>query len=310
MGVLVYSERKDLALELATLANELSDKLGGFTAVALLGPGSRSAAEDLREYFDKVYPIEEGLSYFDVVAYVEVLSELANEVKPHTILMSSTRRGSAIAAGLAAKIGAVCVTEVSKVELEPELLVYRSAYGGLAQAKISLASTPRVLAVKPASYPKSTKRRHGAIEELRLTPPRPSAELIEVRSKEVGARLEEADVVVVVGRGVKRREDLPMFEELAKSLGGALGCTRPLSADLNWFPIWVGMSGVTVKPKLYVGVGVSGQIQHIAGIRESKVIVAVNIDPNAPIFEHVDYGIIGDLYKVVPALLEELKKRR
>ena len=132
--------------------------------------------------------------------------------------------------------------------------------------------------------------------------------IVEVKKKEIGVKLEEAEVVVVAGRGVKKKEDLAMLEELAKLLGGVVGCTRPLAADLKWFPIWVGMSGVTIKPKLYIGVGVSGQVQHVAGIRDSKVIVAINIDPNAPIFEHVDYGIVGDLYKVVPKLIEELKK--
>ena len=123
-------------------------------------------------------------------------------------------------------------------------------------------------------------------------------------------RIEEADIIVSVGRGLKKKEDLVLVELLAKALGGVVGCSRAVAADLKWLPEehWVGLSGHKVKPKLYIAIGISGQVQHIAGIRDAKTIIAINNDPNAPIFKACDYGIVGDLYEVVPKLTEILKK--
>jgi len=114
-------------------------------------------------------------------------------------------------------------------------------------------------------------------------------------------------VVICGGRGVTKKEDFKMFEELASILGGHVGATRPLAEDRKWFSEWVGLSGKKVKPEIYIGCGVSGMIQHIAGIRDSKVIVTINKDPNAPIFEVADYIVVGDIYQIIPALIEALK---
>jgi electron transfer flavoprotein alpha subunit len=124
-----------------------------------------------------------------------------------------------------------------------------------------------------------------------------------------GVDITEAKVVVCVGRGVEKQEDIVLAKELAQVIGGEVGCSRPVAEDLRWMPedLYLGISGKKVKPDLYVGVGVAGQIQHISGIRDSKVIVGINRDENAPIFEAADYGIVGDLYDVVPKLIKELK---
>ena len=121
--------------------------------------------------------------------------------------------------------------------------------------------------------------------------------------------LAQAKIIVCVGRGVEKPEDIKLARELADVLGGEVGCSRPIAEELNWLPeeFYLGISGKKVKPELYIGLGVSGQIQHVTGIRDSKVIFAVNRDENAPIFEAADYGIVGDLYQVVPKLIEELK---
>ena len=119
----------------------------------------------------------------------------------------------------------------------------------------------------------------------------------------------EAKIVVCVGRGVEKKEDVELARELARVLGGEVGCSRPVAEELHWLPeeVYLGISGKKIKPDLYVGVGVSGQIQHVTGIRDTKVIFAINKDENAPIFDAADYGIVGDLYQVVPKLIQELK---
>lgn len=137
-----------------------------------------------------------------------------------------------------------------------------------------------------------------------------SLELLEFSPKvvEEGVKLDEADVVVGGGRGLRKKEDLKLLKELASILGGAWGVTRPLAADYGWAPEWIGISGASINPKLYIATGISGQPQHTSGIRGSKVIVAINMDSEAPIFKFADYGIVGDLYQIIPKLIEKLKE--
>lgn len=310
--VLSYSIRDDIQLELASLANEFVSKYGGSSSSAIIGYNLKDRARELSKYFDEVFIADsEYLKVFDVNTYASVLAEITQAAKADVILISSNRRDGAIASALSAILNVGCVSEVTKVELQQELkdlILYRSAYGGLGQAKIKVLTSPIIISLKPGSYPRSNLIKQGIIKEVKVRLNKANVELLEFKPKQIGVKLDEADIVVVAGRGVKNKDDLKMLDELAKVLGGVVGCSRPLSADLGWCPMWVGMSGATIKPKLYIGVGVSGQIQHIAGIRDSKIIVAINIDPNAPIFEYADYGIVGDLYKVVPRLTEKLRE--
>jgi electron transfer flavoprotein alpha subunit len=143
--------------------------------------------------------------------------------------------------------------------------------------------------------------------DVKTEPPR--TEVVETKPLEASnARIEEAKVIISCGRGLTKKEDKIMLDELASVLCGQVGCTRPLAEDRKWFTEWVGLSGHKVKPKLYIACGISGVIQHVAGIRDSKVIVAINKDPEAPIFEIADYGVVGDLYEMLPALKDALKK--
>ena len=144
-----------------------------------------------------------------------------------------------------------------------------------------------------------------------MKPAEPKTQVLKIKDKiSQMLRIEEADIIVSAGRGLKKKEDLKLIASLAKVLGGAVGCSRSVAADLKWLPEehWVGLSGHKVKPKLYIAIGISGQVQHIAGIRDSKTIIAINNDPNAPIFKACDYGIVGDLYEIVPALTKAIKK--
>ncbi len=305
MNVLVYSESDGGLKELVTAAKEI-----GASSISAAVIGSREFAEQARKFANKVYFADsENLGEFRPAEYAVVLEDVVKRANPDVVLVEGNPKGVAVASFLAARLDAACVSEASQVRADDGLVAVRSSYGGVAQAEIKLKTSPGIVCLKPGSYPKADEAGEGEVEEVQVEVS-PGVEVLEVRSKEAGLGLEGAEVVVVAGRGVKKKEDLSMLEELAEALGGAVGVTRPLSADLHWAPSWVGMSGVAVKPKLYVGVGVSGQIQHIAGVRDSKTIVAINSDANAPIFEHADYGIVGDLYAVVPKLLEKIKEYR
>jgi electron transfer flavoprotein alpha subunit len=311
MEVMVYSESVKTFRELVSVGESLNaDRVTGVFI------GEEENAEEVRKYCDKLFFISsEDIGDYSPSEYSEAVYSAVKSSDPQILLVEGTAKGVPVASMVSVLVGEPCATEVMELSLsEGGLLVKRADLGGVAISEVKVGkklfdkiASPKVVCIKPGFYPASDSERKG--EMVRLKPEvKRRTEVVEIKRKERGEGFEDADVIVVAGRGVKKKEDLGMLEELAKLLGGVVGVTRPLSADLHWAPTWIGMSGIPVKPKLYVGVGVSGQIQHIAGIRNSKVIVAVNIDPNAPIFEHADYGIIGDLYQVVPKLIEILKE--
>ncbi|RLE78630.1 MAG: electron transfer flavoprotein subunit alpha/FixB family protein, partial [Thermoprotei archaeon] len=182
-------------------------------------------------------------------------------------------------------------------------------YGGRA-VSTQACKTPAVVAVAPHAFEAKTVEKMGQVVEVEVDVPSPALQLVETRAREVsGAALEEAEVVVAGGRGIEKREDLKLLQELAEVLNGEVGCTRPLAEDRGWFTDWIGLSGRKIKPNLYIAVGISGAIQHVAGIRDAKIIVSINTDEEAPINQVADYIVNADLYEVVPALVEAIKRR-
>jgi len=311
--VWVYSEDKGICLELLTAGKELAEKLNVPLASVVLGHGIREVAEDLSIHgSNRVYLIDHpSLERFDPVLYAQAMEVIAKKEKPKILLIGATKRGKELAGRLAARLNVGCMSECTKVEIsdEGDVMAKRPAYAGMTIATEKCKSTPAIVLLKPGRYEKAPVVGKGEIVEITIELPEPSLKLIEFKPKEIKAvRIEEADVVVLGGRGIKKKEDFQMLEQLAEMLGGCVGCTRPIAADLGWYTEWVGLSGVAIKPKLYIGVGVSGAIQHLAGIKDSKVIVAINKDPEAPIFKSADYGIVGDLYEVVPELIKVLKE--
>ena len=242
----------------------------------------------------------------------EAVFRAASSLRPSVILLGATRNGRETASRLAAKLGWGCASEVSKVTAKAgELAAERSVYAGKVVASVACA-LPAVATVKTGSYQRSDAE-GGAVEEADVGAVDGAVKLVNRKKKEAGGPdLKKARVIVSAGRGVKRKEDLPLLEGLAHDMGGALGCSRPLSSDLGWLPeeCHIGLTGVTVKPEVYVAVGISGQLQHIAGMKDSKIVVAINTDKSAPIFQASDYGIVGDLYQVVPALRKALAARK
>lgn len=228
------------------------------------------------------------------------------------MLIGSTRNGKPLAARLATRLDAGCVPDCTRLSIdENERLVgERITYGGTAFARITFKSKLQIATVPSRAFDKPEKKdRTGQIEKLDFKAEVPRTEVIERKPLETSSvRIEDAAYIVSGGRGLEKRDDVALLEELAGVIGGQVGCTRPLVEDRKWFTDWIGLSGHKVKPKLYIACGVSGVIQHVAGIRDSKIIVAINKDPEAPIFEIADYGVVGDLYEVVPALKEALKK--
>jgi electron transfer flavoprotein alpha subunit len=226
-----------------------------------------------------------------------------------------------VASRLAQKLEAGCITDANGLRAENgQLVATRYALGGNTISTQVIQSTPtsggdlQVIAVMPQTFEARLLgvRNEGQVIEVELKLALSPVKTVERRAKLAGSvNVESAQVLVCIGRGVGAQQDLDMIQALADALGGVVCCTRPISHDRQWLPEdqMVGISGKMSSPRLYLGIGVSGQIQHAVGVMGSKVTVAINSDKNAPIFKLADYGVVGDLYQVVPRLIERLKAR-
>ncbi len=235
------------------------------------------------------------------------LEEVVRTLAPTLILVGSTKRGRELAGRLAGRLDLPAASGVTALRTEGgALLLDREALSGNAVATERIERRPAVLALLPGTTaPSPSVAPPGPAEDRTVAPVPPLTETVEVRAKAGGQlEIEKADRIVTIGRGLRKKEDLPLIEALARALGAEVGCTRPLAADAGWLSDdhWIGLTGHRVHPKLYVAVGVSGAVQHQVGMRSAQVVVAVNKDPNAPIFAQADYRIVGDLYQIVPAL--------
>lgn len=313
-SVWVFSENMDLMLELLRKGSELAEKLQTESAAVLLGHDIRRRTDELFGYgADKVYVIDDPLfKESGSEPYVSGLTNLAQQYKPEILLIGSTRRGKELASRVASRLKTGCVPDCTHLSIDEDrqLLMGRVVYGGNAVATEICRVKPQIVTVPPRVFEKSEyKERTGEVVEVNVALEKPRTEVVEVKEIEVAkVKIEEAEIVVAGGRGVEKKEDFKILDELATILGGQVAYTRPLCEDRKWFTDWIGLSGHAISPSLYIGCGISGVIQHVAGIRDSKLIVAINKDPEAPIFEVADYMVEGDLYEIVPALSKALKK--
>ena len=302
MKTLIYSENIELSLQLLGKALQLSG-----TGVSAVAVNLEQAKVLTSSGAERVYLAKD--KSFD---YMKLgLLDVAARESPDLIIVGSTKRGRELAPRVAAVLNAGYSGDCFEAQqAEGGFAVKRLTYGGSTIASIMITGKPVIISVPPRSFQKTeTQGRQGEIIELNISVT-PKIRVLETRSKRTGdAGLENARVIVSAGRGFKRREDLKLLEELAAELNAKMGCSRPVSADLGWMDQWVGISGKKVSPRLYIACGISGTIQHAAGIRDSQIIVSINSDEAAGIHELSDYSIVGDIYTVLPALTNALRKR-
>ncbi|MFY1690560.1 electron transfer flavoprotein subunit alpha/FixB family protein [Plantactinospora sp. WMMB782] len=303
---------KKVTLELLTLAREL----GTPAAVVLGGPGAAAALGDkLGEYgAAKIYAAEhEEIDGHLVAPKATVLAELVRRVQPAAVLLASSQEGKEIAGRLAVKLDNGLLTDV--VGLAADGTASQVAFAGSTIVTSKVTRGLPLVTLRPNSVTPSPAPATPAVEQLDVTLGDADrlARVVDRVAEQKGSRpeLTEASVVVSGGRGVGNADNFKLVEELADLLGGAVGASRA-AVDSGYYPhqFQVGQTGKTVSPQLYVALGISGAIQHRAGMQTSKTIVAVNKDGEAPIFELADFGVVGDLFKVVPQAAEEIRKRK
>jgi electron transfer flavoprotein alpha subunit len=301
---------KKVSYELLTLARSL-----GEPSAVVLGKGAGAAAEKAGAYgAEKVYVSEVSeLDDFLAGPKAAVLAQLVNDKSPAAVLLPSSVEGKEVAARLAVKVDGGLLTDA--VGVSGELLAEQPIFGGAVVVQSKVVTGTPIITVRANSTPPSEAPAAGAVEQVSavFSDADKAARVVESVVESKGGRpdLGDASIVVSGGRGVGSSENFSIIEALADSLGAAVGASRA-ATDAGWYPHQnqVGQTGRTVSPQLYLAVGISGAIQHRAGMQTSKTIVAINKDPEAPIFELADFGLVGDLNTVVPALTEEIQKRK
>lgn len=315
-NILVFSDQDGRSYELLTKAREFANQLGEAWAL-VLGSRDERTIRSLLEYGAKRILIVPNAdpSRIDIELLAFVLSEIAKNDGPDILLICSSRLGKETASRVAQKLQAGCITDAIRLEMAgSDLVADRYALGGNTISSEAIMTKKKVISVMPGSFEaRPVLLPVGEVKVLDLAIPTPKVKIVERRKKTSdSANIESAETLVCVGQGISKKEDLGMINELCAALHAELGSTRPIASDLHWVSEerMVGISGKKCKPKFHFSIGVSGQIQHTVGIMSSKVIVAINKDKDAPIFKIADYGIVGDLYQVVPELIQRIRAAR
>ena len=247
-----------------------------------------------------------------VEAFASEVGRLVAEELPQVVLGPDTTAGRALLGAVAVSCRGPVFTRVSALDLEGDRVVLaRSLFNGIAECREFVDGGPAILALPSGGRVRATGM-PTPVEQAEVRPMTTALVVDSHTNEAVSVDLPSAPVVVGVGRGLKTKTDLSLIEQLATALGAEVGCSRPLAEGLDWMPKerYIGISGQRISPRLYMAVGISGQLQHMFGVRDAEVIVAVNSDADAPIFSECDYGLVGDLYRIVPALVAALKTVR
>ncbi len=298
-GIYIYCEDAGAAAELVGFAQK-SGK-----AANIIAFDEKTAAEVAGSGAQKVF-LFKGESLL-VENYAKAVAAFLQTEGAELFAVGVSDRGRDIAARVAGYLGCAMISDVSEVQLDAgKLTTTRMMYGGA----VSLSEVSEGLAVVTIPSGKFEAAATGCAEIVKVQAEADSrVALLETAcAVRTSVDLSAADKIVCIGLGVDKKEDLKMVEELAQAIGAEIGCTRTIAEERRWLPSYIGISGVSVKPSLYVSLGVSGQVQHVVGIRDSKIIVAINNNEKAPIFQAADYSIVGDLYEIAPLLTQEVKK--
>ncbi len=311
---------RDITFELLTLGRRIAQILNTKSTAILLAEDPAKFISQLKTQTDQIIALENDIfKDFNAEVYQIALTEVFKKESPFLMLIGHTAMGMDLGPALATNLNIPFSTDCLDVQIvDGKLRVIRSMYDGKLNAKVLLKdNSAYLITYRSGSIPVEMGNLNAEVIKME-TPINAQPEyrkFIEYVEAAVGAiDITKADVIVSVGRGIKDKANLPIIEDFAKAIGGVIGCTRPV-VDAGWLPKehQVGSSGKTVKPKLYIALGISGAFQHLMGMKNSDTIIAVNKDPNAPIFNEADYGIVEDLFKVVPVLknkILELKQTR
>ncbi len=319
--ILVFAEIRDGVFkqvnnELVTAAAELGGKSGGAVHMAVMGQDIDEAIEKAKAVTPgKVYVVKSPvLERYSTEGFASGLEAVIKEVDPAVVLFGATAMGKDLSARVAARVGASLATDCTGIDIDGGVVkVKRPVYSGKVYAEVaSTKDTIKMASIRPNVFSAATDGGSGDVVEIALPIglDQIGSVVKDVITASVGKKdVTEAEIIVAGGRALKSEENFKILDELADVIGGSVGASRA-AVDAGYAPHTqqIGQTGKVVNPKLYFAVGISGAIQHLVGMRTSKVIVAINKDPNAPIFQDADYGIVGDLFDVVPALTEEFKK--
>ncbi|MFN8339825.1 MAG: electron transfer flavoprotein subunit alpha/FixB family protein [Saprospiraceae bacterium] len=315
MSVLIYIENpkshiKKSGFEVATYGAKLASSMGT-EAIALIVGNAENASDLGKCGVKRVIQANAAQNQeFDAQKYSFIIAKVAVENNANVVILSHTANGKALTGRLAVKMEAGSVSGANALpDISNGFSVTKSVYSGKAIVKNAITTTNKVISVMGNSIQPEMNGQAIDVENIIIAAPDTKLKVLERKTSEGTVPLPEAELVVSAGRGMKGPENWAIIEDLAASLGATTACSRPV-ADADWRPHHehVGQTGVAIRPNLYIAVGISGAIQHLAGVNNSKVIVVINKDPEAPFFKAADYGVVGDLFEVVPKLTAAVKK--
>ena len=323
MSVLVVLEQNAgkwnrMSFEALAAGKTIADALSVPLHAAVLGSSAEALAKEAAAYpLAKVFAVQhELLAHYTPDGYTAALEQLIKSAKTEVVVFPHTYQVRDYAPKLATRFGQAFVSDVVDIKSEGGKISFiRQLFQGKLNASVEVAGEPQFVSVQAGAFRTATHM-PGAHEDYVAAPQLDAAKIRSkpedpFREAQRSVDLSAAELIVSVGRGIKEKDNLHVVEELAQALGAELAASRPI-CDNGWLPMerQVGSSGQTVSPKVYFAIGISGAIQHLVGMKGSKMVVAINKDENAPIFETADYGIVGDLFEVVPALVEAIKKAK
>jgi len=302
-------ELRDASFEVVTAGRELADDLGGELHLAVIAGDVDSFSGQLSlAGVDAIHTVAYGEEFNHDVT-TQAITAMADELDPAAVLMPNTVNGLDYAPAVAERLGRPLVTDIVGVEYEDRFVTTREMYGSKVETTVEVDSERVALTIRDGEWPEAEEPGEPSIGEFAVEIDEDAIGSTVTGFEEVAGGdvdISEAEFLVSVGRGIEEEENIALIEELVEATGATLSASRPI-VDNEWLPKnrQVGQSGKSVTPKVYLAIGISGAVQHVAGMKGAETIVAVNTDPNAPIFDLADYGIVGDLFEVVPVLIEE-----